>query len=174
MKLALIAVGILLYAGRASAEVELQTLGWRIAAPAKPGQPKAPEAIETLRLAGDGRIPGKLAGTVKIVSRGTPVEGVLLRYTVAAKLQPKDGAKPGAWAVPYLLEERRVPKIKANAYVDIPLDAAVWTEAYFKKLDREGYRAVELKMQVMIEPRPGHVEGIKVLEAALPVEGTAK
>lgn len=174
MKFVPVVLVVALCAGRASAAVELQTLGWRIAAPAKPGQPKAAEPIERLRLASDGRIPGKLAGTVKLVSRGTPVEGVLLRYSVAAKLEPKDGKAESAWAVPYLLEERRVPKIKANAYVEIPLDAAVWTEAYFKKLSREGYRAVELKMQVMIEPRPGHVEGIKVLEAALPVEETAK
>lgn len=169
MKLISALAVIVALAGPASAAVELRKLGWQLAAPAKRGEARRPQSIESLTAPKPGRnVVGRLSGVVTLGNAGKSVEGILMRYAVSAKIQPKDGGE-AVWGVPYMLEQRRVPKVRADAALDVPLDAAVWTDLYFKKLAREGYRAVELKMQVMLEPRPGDREPIRVLESALPV-----
>lgn len=161
--------------GYASAAVELQKLGWQMTPVQGPrAQVKTAKPIEKLTVdAAKGKLPGRLLGWATLVNRGTPTEGILLRYTVTGRIAPADGSQEPAWVLPFMLETRRVPRAAANKLVDVPLDATALTELYLKKLNREGYVLRELKLQVMLEPRGG-ASPIKLMESVLPVEGPVK
>lgn len=156
----------------AAAAVELQKLGWQMTPVQGPrAQVKTAKPIERLLIDPvKGKVPGRLLGWATLLNRGTPTEGILLRYSVTGKIAPMEGGHEPAWVLPYMLETRRVPRAAANRHLEVPLDATALTELYLKKLRREGYSLKELKMQVMLEPRKGVAGPVQLLEAVLPVE----
>lgn len=166
---AALAAAAALCAASARAAVQLETLSWQRQAPAARGIARSTETISELDLAQGAGAPARFGGSVRLLNRGPADEGILLRYSVAAKLAPVSGGAPAVWAVPYLLDERRVPRIGPNQYAEVPLDAAALTDLYLKKLYREGYRPVALRLEVMLEPRRGEPPGLQLLSAELPV-----
>lgn len=98
-------------------------------------------------------------------------EAMLLRYTVSARLVPIAGGGEGVWAIPFILEDRRVPTIRAGETRPVPagLNRAV-LGAYLKRMARAGYWPDALRLQVMVEPRPGEntLQG-RMHESVLPV-----
>ena len=137
----LAAVAVLaLGAGPAAAAVELQKLGWQMTLAQGAGAGaavKTAKPIEALAVDPAARkLSGRLMGAARLLNRGAAVEGLLLRYSVTAKIEPVDGSEAAVWTVPFMLETRRVPKVDANKIFDVPLDATIWTELFLKKLQR--------------------------------------
>jgi hypothetical protein len=102
---------------------------------------------------------------------GKADEAMLLRYIVTARLVPIVGGGEGVWAIPFILEDRRVPTIRAGETRPVPagLNRAV-LGAYLKRMARAGYWPDALRLQVMLEPRPGEstLQG-RIHESVLPV-----
>ncbi|MBI5630466.1 MAG: hypothetical protein HY921_06240 [Elusimicrobia bacterium] len=151
----------------AGAEVQLQQLEWQLGRPAKT-QAARFEAIPVLSLAG-ATLPGKIRVKLTLVNRGPkPVEGILLRYSVAARVAPKGRSQDGTWALPFMLEEKRVPKVGPNQIREVPLVPSM-LGGYLLKLDQAGYAADQVKIQAMQEPRAGESYPVRVLESILEV-----
>ena len=83
-------------------------------------------------------------------------EGLLLRYSLTARVLPEYGGSPdGAWAVPFSIDEKRVPKVGAEKTIEVTLDASAAIDLYLKRVARAGWRPDRLKIQVMLEPHRG-------------------
>jgi hypothetical protein len=171
--------GLLALAGTAArAEVELESVRWQLAQ-REPGQglqgltPPKPEDVAVLAIDPGGLLSGRLRGTLKLLNRGPAVEAILLRYSVSAKIAPLDKHEPAVWALPFVLGDRRVPKVDANQYLEIPLDPTADVEIYLKNVFREGYWPEALKIEVMVQPRRDAKAPLKILESELPL-GPAK
>lgn len=165
----LCAAGAALAAAPARAEVALQSVRWQQRAKDK-GQPAKAVDLQALALKPGAGLNGRLLAKVKLLNRGEETEGILLRYAVTAKaarvIEPK---RPAVWALPFVIDEKRVPKIGANQYQEATLDPTALTELYLRKLWREGYWPEELKIQVMLEPRKDNDEPLQIVEASLPI-----
>ncbi len=149
---AFVAVGV------AGAQVQLQNLHWQVAArsPRPGGKPLYHDAQQWLRPP-DARAAGQIRAMVTLVNRSTrSEEAVLLRYAVSARLAPVAGESEGVWTVPFLLEEKHIPKVKAGGSreVPIPLNRTVFG-AYLRRKGRTELWPDALRIQVMIEPRSG-------------------
>lgn len=162
-----VAVAALLFlaARGARAEVRLQGVRWQFSA--RPGPERKFIDVQSLRLDG-GKLNGKLRARLRLDNRGPrSIEGILLRYSMAAKVKPISGAQDSVWAVAFLLEERRIPKLGPNHVQEIALDSATLLQAYLNKQYRAGYVPDELKISVMVEPHQGDPEPIQTLESVL-------
>ena len=147
------------------AEVQLQKIEWRLAKKTK-GRPPRYETLSALKLEGEN-VPGRLLAKLTLFNRGPqPEEGILLRYSVAARLAPKNSSQGGIWAVSFMLDERRIPKLGANQVQEVPLELPM-LGLYLIRIFREGFKPLEIKIQVMLEPRQGQTMPIKTLESIL-------
>jgi hypothetical protein len=164
--------GVLFIAGTAGrAEIELESVRWQLAQ-REPGQglkPPKPEDIAVLAIAPGSPLAGRLLGTIKLLNRGPAVEAILLRYALTAKIAPQDKQQPALWTLPFVLGDRRVPKVDANAYLDIPLDPSADVDIYLKNVFREGYWPEAIKIEVMVQPRHDAKAPLKILESELPL-----
>jgi hypothetical protein len=149
-----------LLAANASAELTLDAAGWQSGRVEKPARPAVWAAAEKAKL--DPKRAPLLRGNVQLKNRGpVPAEGILVRYTAAAKLG-------GTWALPFLIDERRVPKVGPNSVVEVPLSLSPKLDLYLAKLKRLGFAPEAFKLQAMLEP---HAQiGVKVVEASLEIE----
>lgn len=151
-------------AGPVSAELVLDAAGWQSGKPQRPPRPVLYADAASVALPAKGA--PRLRAKARLKNRGpNPVEGVLLRYAVTARLLSSAAAGEGSWAVPFLIEERRVPKIGANQVLEVPLVVSPQMEQYLRRLARQGLRADRLRVQVMIEPHAG--QEVRVLETEL-------
>lgn len=173
---ALLGVGLCLFAALspAYAEIRLQKIQWQIAK--RPGLAKnktaqePPGNIDTLKITGP-RLDGKLRARLTLSNRGPKAaEGILLKYFLAGRLIPLAGQEPAVWAVPFLLDERRVPKVGPNQVQEITLEFSAFFDAYLKKIYSLGFVPEQLKLQIMVEPRRGDNHPIEILEGILPLE----
>ncbi len=83
-------------------------------------------------------------------------EGLLLRYSLTARVLPGDGgATGGAWAVPFIIDEKRVPKVGAGKTIDVALDPGASLALQLRRVTRVGWRPDLIKIQVMLEPHRG-------------------
>ena len=163
---------ILVVSRTAAAEVSLQKLTWELGRRAPVTKPAAAkfERIETLKLE-SGRIGGKLHARLTLVNRGPKaLEGILLRYSLTARLVPLAEKKEGVWVVAFLLDERHVPKIGANQVQDVLLDPSVLLDLYLKKAQRGGYVPDRIRLDLMIEPHPGDNLPIQSLQSELGID----
>ena len=158
-----------LLAANASAELTLDAAGWQSGRVEKPARPAVWTDAER------AAIPAKkaplLRGKAVLKNRGPKAaEGVLLRYTVQARLiTDKPGAAGEAqWALPFLIDERRVPKVDPNSVLDVPLSLSPKLDIYIKKVKRQGMRVNMLKLQAMLEPHAAD-GAVKVVETLLEV-----
>lgn len=159
----------LLVATPARAELILEQIGWEFAVAVK-GQPSVFEPVETLN-AVPPALKGKLRARLTLKNRGPrPMEGILLRYALTARLSRLDSNTEGTWAVPFMIEERRVPRVGANQLLDVPLGPSPMLDLYLKKLKRSGLWPDQLKIQVMLEPHHLSAPALQVLEKVLPIE----
>ncbi len=112
----------------------------------------------------------RLRARLTLKNRGPKAaEGVLLRYSMIGRLLPLAGEAPeGAWGVPFLVDEKRVPKVGPNKTLDVFLTTSPALELYLAKLSRAGWWADRVKLQVMIEPHPGALE-VRSLDSVLEV-----
>ena len=82
-------------------------------------------------------------------------EGLLLRYSLTARVLPDGGAAEGSWTVPFTVDAKRVPKVGARKTLEVSLDAGAAIELYLRRLSRAGWRPDIIKIQVMLEPHHG-------------------
>ncbi len=93
----------------------------------------------------------------------------MLRYSMTGRVALIAGAKPeGVWGIPFMVDEKRVPKIGPNKTQDVYLTTSPALELYLAKLARAGWWPDRVKLQVMIEPHRGAV-AIQSLESVLEV-----
>ena len=166
--LAILALAALTAAGAGTvfAEVSVDAAGWQSGVVEKPARPAVWSDATTVAL--DAKKGPQLRGKAVLKNRGPkPAVGVLVRYAAAARLVAADAKGDGAWALPFLLDERRVPKVDANAVLEVPLSLSPKLELYLAKLKMHGFRATELKLQVMVAPHPDSV--IRVVDSVLTV-----
>jgi hypothetical protein len=102
-------------------------------------------------------------------------EGLLLRYSLTARVLPQDGGSAdGSWAVSFIVDERRVPKVGAEKTIEVPLDTASAVDLYVRRALRAGWRLDRLKIQVMLEPHRGS-KALQVVEDVVEFgDGTKK
>ena len=137
----------------ASAEVQLQGVHWQLG------------RVEAGRVASwqDVRaLPGALKPGERLRARlvlkndgAGPEEGLLLRYALVARVAPEGAAAEGTWAVPFDVDEKRVPKVAPGKVLEVPLDAAPAVELYLRRAARSGWTPDRFKIQVMLEPHRG-------------------
>jgi hypothetical protein len=156
-------------AGAAPAFAELEGAGWQAGQPQRPPRPVLWADAENAALPKKG--PSRLRAKALLKNRGPKsVEGILLRYVVSARLitARTDVAAEAAWALPFSVAERRVPKIGPNQVLEVPLTVTPALEDYLKRIKRQGMRANGLKVQVQIET---HADGaVMIKEAVLAVQ----
>jgi hypothetical protein len=147
-------------AGPVFAEVLIDAVGWQSGRVMKPARPAVWVVADSAKL--DAKKAPLLRGRIVLKNRGpVPAEGILVRYTAAARLA-------GVWALPFLIDERRVPKVGPNALLEVPLSLSPKLGLYLTKLKRFDFKPDAFKLQAMLEP---HAEvGVRVVEASLEVE----
>jgi hypothetical protein len=158
-------------AAAASAEVLLQSVHWQVGR-ASAGRVASWQDVRALRAINKG---DRLRARLVLKNEGTETEeGILLRYALIARVVPEGGAAEGAWAVPFDVDERRVPKVAPGKVIDVPLDAGSAVDLYLRRVARAGWSLDGLKVQVMLEPHRGS-KGLQVAEDVLALgEGEKK
>lgn len=156
-------------AAPAFAELVLEGAGWQAGKPQRPPRPVLWADAPSAALPKRG--PARLRAKAVLKNRGPKsVEGILLRYVVSARLITARADVPAesAWALPFSVAERRVPKIGPNQVLEVPLTVTPALDDYLKRIKRQGMRANGLKVQVQIET---HADGaVMIEEAVLDVE----
>lgn len=150
---------------------ELEALSWQ--GRGAPGAAAKSAPIEALVLAKNEKLAGRFSAKLNFLNRGPAVEGVLIRYSLEGKIAPADHPDQAAWAVPFLVDEKRVPKVNANTHVETTLlvgDPSAQIDIYLKNTAFEGYVVQALRLRVMISPRRGQAAPIQVLESELPIQ----
>ena len=153
--LALAAVLAAARAGGASAEIVLEGVHWQ-AGRAEAGRVAAWQDVKVL-VDGPPKLDNRLRARVVLKNRGAKAdEGILIRYSMTARVAPASGAAAeGAWAIPFVVEERRVPRVAADKMIEVPLETGAALGLYARRLARAGWWLDRVKLQVMIEPHPG-------------------
>lgn len=101
---------------------------------------------------------------------GADEHAVLLRYAVDARLRQIGTTADGVWTVPFLTDEKRVPRVRAGETLNVPLALnRVALGAYLRKMYNAGFWPDAFRVRVMVEPRPGESLERRVREATLPV-----
>lgn len=152
-------------------EVILKEIRWELAQNGtRPGRPRKFDPIERWSQPPTARLARKPRAVITLANRGPKAaEGVLVRYAVSARLMRTDRSSPeGVWAVPFHVEERRVPRVKANELRRVPIDSLLLA-THLKRMHLAGLWPDALKIQVMVDPRPGDTLEGKLLENLLPV-----
>ena len=160
-----------LAAAPASAELVIRDVTWQLApGRAEAGKPRGFKPIERWVQPPTARLSAKPRALITVANRGpNAVDGMVLRYALSARLVKTTGpVAAGVWAVPFYLNERRVPRVGPNQVKEIPLNDLV-LDVFLKKSYRAGYWPDALKIQVMVEPRAGEGLEQRILEDTLPV-----
>jgi hypothetical protein len=142
-------------AGAASAEVALEGVHWQVGR-AEAGRAAVWQDVKTL-VQKPPKLDSRLRARLVLSNRGAQdEEGLLLRYSLTARLAPAAGAPAeGAWVVPFSVEEKRVPRVGASKMIEVPLDASPALDLYLRRVARAGWWPDAVKISVMLEPRAG-------------------
>lgn len=155
--------------GAVFSEVLLKSAAWSLGRQGEMGR-RVYESIDRWEQPPAAKLSGKLRVVVTLVNRGPKAaKAVLLRYCVSARLvHSKDTTREGLWTVPVRLQEKRIPMLRANQALDVPIDNLL-PESYFKKAHLSGFWPDALRLQVMVEPRLGEGLEERLLERTLPI-----
>ncbi|MDD5302845.1 MAG: hypothetical protein PHS14_07005 [Elusimicrobia bacterium] len=146
-----------LAAASARAELLLESVSWQRARVDK----TRVVAWEDLSRLVDGppKVDTRLRARLTLKNRGpAAAEGILLRYSMTGRVAPIAVEKAeGAWGIPFMVDEKRVPKVGPNMTQDVYLTTSPALELYLAKLARAGWWPDRMKLEVMIEPHAGAV-----------------
>ena len=119
---------------------------------------------------GPAKLDARLRARLTLKNRGpVAAEGILLRYSMTARVVHLAGEHAeGIWGIPFMTDEKRVPKVGANKTLDVYLTTSPSLELYLAKLARAGWWVDRIKLQAMIEPHKGAV-ALQALETVLEV-----
>jgi len=151
----------------------IESVRWQLAKPVR-GQKAVYQDISVLSSV-PPRIAGKLRLRVVLKNRGPQqADGIVLRYCISARLAPLRRGEEGVWSVPFLIDEKRVPKVGPNRYFEVSWDPSGSVELpfnhYLQRVFSSGFWPDQLKLQVMLSPHRGAVETIRTQEIVLPVK----
>lgn len=138
------------------AAIEFGAIRWQRSVSEKTG-PKIKFAdARELRLARDGKTFGKIRIVVPVRNTGArPLEGNIFRCAFSMRLAKEgDASKQGVWGVPFIIEERRVAKIKPFVESEIAV-SHIDLQVYLKRIRESGFWPDALKVSIMIEPKAG-------------------
>lgn len=116
------------------------------------------------------KLNARLRARLTLKNRGPrPAEGILLRYSMTGRVSPAAGeAVSGEWAVPFMVDEKRVPKVGPNKTQDVYLTTSPALNLYLARIARAGWWPDRVRLQVMVEPH--HGEGsVTTMESVLEV-----
>ena len=155
------------------AELMIESVRWQVARPVA-GQKEAYQDVSVLPTV-PPRVDGKLRLSVTLKNRGPQeADGIVLHYCLTARLVPLRRNEPGVWAVSFMTDQRRVPKVGPNQLLEVAVDPSGSLDLpfthYLQKVFASGFWPDQLKLQVMLSPHPGAVETIKTIELILPVK----
>ncbi|MBI5622499.1 MAG: hypothetical protein HY924_01835 [Elusimicrobia bacterium] len=160
-----------LWGAPARAEIKLDGAQWQ----ASQGLPPARRFADVagLSLPG-GSLKARVRARVKVRNAApAPAEGVLLRYALSARLAAvgadAEAVARAPWVVPFVVEEKRVPRIGPHQTIEASLDPTTLLRLYAARMRKAGYRILELRLQVMVEPHRGVKEEIQTLESRVNV-----
>ncbi len=151
------------------AQVRINTIDWQISRTA--GKVSLPfETITELKLEPYRKYLNKFRAVVTAQnSSAKPAEGLVLRCALSLHLVKigslsvakrnngvvdPSAADPGFWAVPFRVEELRISRIKPGAAYQAKLIHFTLNEQ-LNKLKNTGFWVDALKLQVMLDPKPG-------------------
>lgn len=155
-------------AATASAELVLEGVHWQ-AGRVEGGRVVAWQDLKVLDDA-PPKLDNRLRARLVLTNKGAKAEEtLLLRYSMTARVAPSTGAPAeGSWAIPFAVDEKRVPKVAPGKMVEVPLELGPALELYLRRLARAGWWPDRVKLQVMLEPHPGSV-AIQTVEDTLEV-----
>ena len=163
------AFAVLLPAARAQAAPDISKIEWQISSGRSNSGKAIYKPIAKWIQRPNGKSPGHMRIVATLTNKGPVVlSGNILRCAVSAHLVPADKSAslnnsftepgpleaPGLWALPFWLEERRVPKINPGQTLSATIPH-IDLRNYLKKLSRTGFWPDSLKVQLMLEPRIG-------------------
>jgi hypothetical protein len=168
---ALFAAALLLCAPAAFAEVVIADAGWELSIRMRKQNPKFHRVDHWMFPPNPVPKRSRPRAYVTLENpNGNAEHAVLLRYTVDARLRRIGTTADGVWTVPFLSDEKRVPRISGRKKLDVPLALnRVALGAYLKKMYNAGFWPDAFRVRVMVEPRPGESLDRRVREATLPV-----
>jgi len=159
---------------RCQSAVTIADVGWQLALQVKK-QKKKYHDIESWLFPPSRNIKLRPRAVLTLRNEGTRNEtAVLLRYSFSARLKeivaPGVVAKAGVWTVPFILEERRIPKIAAGALLKVPLQInRVALGAYLQRMYRSGFWPDVFRVRVLVEPRSGDTLENRIAEKRIAV-----
>ena len=154
-------------AAGARAELFLESASWQRARAVK-GVAAVWEDAASLS-DGPPKLDALLRARVTLKNRGPKAaEGILLRYSMTGRVAPVAGSAEGVWGIPFMVDEKRVPKVGPNKTLDVFLTTSPALELYLAKLARAGWWTDRMKLQVMLEPHRGALT-VQSLETILEV-----
>lgn len=137
------------------AQVQISTITWQISR--TEGKVSLPfETIAELKVEPYRKYLNKLRAVVTAQNPSAkPAEGLVIRCALSLHLvKLAVAADPGFWAVPFRTEELRISRIKPGASYEAKLIHSTLNEQ-LNKLKNTGFWVDALKLQVMLDPRPG-------------------
>lgn len=141
-------------AGRASAELAFDGVRWQ-AGRVEHGRVAAWQDVKVVSEA-PPKLTDRLRAHLFLKNRGAhAVEGVLIRFSMTARVSPGGAAAAGTWAIPFAVDEKRVPFVAPGKTVEVVLDSSPALDLYLRRLARAGWWPDRLRMQVMLEPHAG-------------------
>lgn len=163
------AVALMLVGAPAEAGIVLEGVHWQ-AGPAETVRAGAWRDVKVLRN-NPPRLESGLRARLVLSNDGpTPEEGLLIRYSMTARVSPIAGAPAaGAWAIPFVVDEKRVPVVAPDSMIDVVLETGTALRLYVRRLARAGWWPDQVKLQVMLEPRPGE-DGLQAVEGGLDIQ----
>ena len=137
------------------AQVQINKIDWQVSR--VEGKKKLPfEPIIELKLEPYQQYMNKLRAVVSAQNISSkPAEGLVIRCALSLHVvRLADAADAGFWAVPFRTEELRVSRILPGATYEAKLIHFV-LNPQLKKLKNTGFWVDALKLQVMLDPKPG-------------------
>lgn len=137
------------------AQVQISTVGWQISR--TEGKASLPfETITELKLEPYRKYLNKIRAVVTAQNLSAkPAEGLVARCALSLHLvKLSSAADAGFWAVPFRTEELRISRIKPGASYEARLIHFTLNEQ-LNKLKNTGFWVDALKLQVMLDPKPG-------------------
>jgi hypothetical protein len=159
-------------AASASAEILLEGVHWQVGR-VEGGRVTAWSDLKVL-VDGPPKLDNRLRARLVIKNSGTHAEeGLLIRYSMTARVAPASSSGEGSWAIPFVVEERRVPKIGPNQMIEVPLEAGAALDLYVRRVSRAGWWPDRVKLQVMLEPHAGS-STLQIVEDVVEIKKESK
>ncbi len=154
----------------ASAGPDIAEIKWQVPLQESPGKKTSYITISEWKQGYLNQSPGHMRILVSVANRsGKPIEGSVIRCAVSMHLAPVDQpGTQGVWAVPFWVEQRRVPKIKPAQALDVAIPH-IDLQGNLKRLRGTGFWPDAFKVQIMAEPRLGDNLEKSVVESVISV-----